>query len=78
MADCPFYEHRTTFLPSRDATRGRRSLPPSVTWLEWCTHKHSPCTRTDLTSALDKKLPCGGERSRCPIPPDQFADNADL
>lgn len=75
MADCPFYEHRTTFLPSAAKTRGRHSLPPSVSWLEWCTHPHSPCTREDLTIALDKKLTCGGERSRCPILPQHFAED---
>jgi hypothetical protein len=77
MADCPFYEHRTTFLPSGTATRGRRALPPSVSWLEWCTHKHSPCTHTDLTIALDNKLPYGRERSRCPLPPQHCANDTD-
>ena len=77
MADCPFYENRTTFLPSGALTRDRRPPPPSVTWLEWCTHTHSPCTRNDLSLAFTKKLVCGGERSRCPIPPQDFADDTD-
>jgi hypothetical protein len=77
MADCPFYEHRTTFLPNGTKTQGKRSLPPSVSWLEWCTHAYSPCTRADLTVRLDKKLACGGERSRCSIPPEHFADDTD-
>ncbi len=74
MADCKFYGHHTTFVPSGAATRGRRPPPPSVSWLEWCTHPHSPCTQQEVSSTFNKKLTCGGERNRCPIPPHQFAD----
>ena len=74
MADCKFYETHTTFLPSAKSLRGRRPPPPSVTWLEWCTHQQSPCTQHEVSLAVNKKLTCGGEMNRCPIAPHQFSD----
>ena len=74
MADCKFYETQTSFLPSGKATKGRRPLPPSVSWLEWCTHPHSPCRQEEVNKACNKQLTCRGERNRCPISPNPFAD----
>ena len=69
MDRCRFYREKRVSIPSNLTTGDRQRPPPSVGTEKWCEHKHSPRPRRAINP-----LTCGGDLNRCPLTPEQFAD----
>jgi hypothetical protein len=73
MADCPFYAVHQERLVSReirsDQQRGHTQSVP----IPHCTHSDSPAQLDHLRKVLggSRVLQCGGDLSRCQVPPDK-------
>jgi hypothetical protein len=76
-ADCSFYGSEHLGIRPSDSGRGREPAAfVSPGTVEWCEHpKHSPWDRERASRpSLGRNLTCGGERSKCPLTPEQYQD----